>query len=134
MPPPLVKSEMRAKRDFFRCFLCYFMAAFIVTTVIKNAKRSRTNVAMRGKVCYNGSGRAADAVRGRRRGARAEAVIALFGASQFDLASGGYLQGLERAQGHKRKLEAQKQRTRRTYKKRTCAGTGRMKGAWLWRR
>ena len=31
-------------------------------------------------------------------------------------------------------IEPEEQRTRRTYKKRTCADTGRMKGAWLWRR
>ena len=113
---PLSRVKCAPKRDFFRCFLCYFMAAFIVTTVIKNVKINRTNVAMYEKACYNGCGRTADTVRGRRRGARAEAVIALFGASQFDPASGGYLRGLERAQGQKRKLEVQKQRTRRTYK------------------
>ena len=31
-------------------------------------------------------------------------------------------------------IEPEEQRTRRTYKKRTRADTGRMKGAWLWRR
>ena len=31
-------------------------------------------------------------------------------------------------------IEPEEQRTRRTYKKRTCADTGRVKGAWLWRR